>query len=171
MRNLVLVCALSLSAAALQATGAWAQAGSPTSDLLDRATRASPAMLAGTMLPSALNQLSRTSRDWIKSEGLRQAQAPRSPDEVSQAINETMTADLIRIAKTQGVGPQNVSDAILLLVLVNAEDSAEKALKKARKTPVSNDGDQAAQALFEKAQANRKAVMKTLPQETMELLM
>ncbi len=171
MRGFAVVGALALSMAALQATSAAAQAGSPTSDLLDRATRASPAMLAGSRLPSAFSQLSRPARDLIKAEGERQAQTPRTPDEVSDTLSQALAPELIRIARTQGVNPQDVSNALLLVVMVNAEDLVAKDLKKVRKTSVATDGERVLQYRLALATANRKAVMKALSQESMELLM
>jgi hypothetical protein len=117
---------------------------------------------------SPFSQVSKETRDWIAAETKRQIDAPRTPDEVASSVDTALVEDEMRLSKSYSIDPADITKAITLMIMADAEDGASRLVRQARKS-----GDPvAAQAAAEKAAhatANRKAAVKMQSEVSMFL--
>lgn len=104
---------------------------------------------------SPFGQLSKASREWIKAETRRQIDAPRPTLEVAVAIDSALEADNLKLSRRHRMDPQDITRAVLLMVMADAEDAAAKAAKRAKKAGEPLAAQAAAERLAQ-ASANRK---------------
>jgi len=108
---------------------------------------------------SPFSQVSKEARGWIAAETKRQIDTPRTPDEVASSVDTALADDEMRLSKRYSIDPADITRAVTLLIMADAEDGASKLARQARKS-----GDPVvAQAAAEKAAhatANRKAAVK-----------
>lgn len=109
--------------------------------------------------PSALNRLSKGSRLWIRAEAQRQAKALRAPAEVALDIETNLYKDIYKLAKRERLDMADVSNAILLKVMIEADADADRELRKARRA-VKDGGDPALVQVAEERSAQSKALLR-----------
>lgn len=172
MRYFSLLSALALSVAALQPLQAAAQqSGSPMADLLDTARRATDPVQWAATRPTPLSNLTRAARDWIKAETQRQADAPRPTIQVSISIDEALDRPMGRLARDMGVHKRDVSNAILLKIMIDAQTILALEQREARRTQASTAGDQEMAARLARAEVDRKEAMDVQSDTSLSLVM
>ncbi len=160
MRYLGVVSALALGAAVLCALPAAAQqSGSPMGDMMDMARRMGSASQWSATRPTPLSQLSHKSREWMKAEAQRQASSPRPIMSVVMDINEILHHDMRQLAETVGVHPQDVSDAVLLQIMTDAEDILEHEQRETRSAPTPVVNGPSLDERIARAEADRKEAL------------
>lgn len=164
MRYIGLVSALALSVAALLPSQAAAQhtagGGSVMGDLQDLnrfATRGFMNQWSATR-PTALSGMSPETKEWMKAQVQAQAEAPRPPEEVAAAIEETLGVAIRQAAKAERAKPEDVSRAILLKIMDDTRSALAREARRVKNVP--EPGAPSWEARIAQADANRRAAMK-----------
>lgn len=135
--GLAALCALALVAPSMAA----AEAGSTLADFqYTREVLAKRIQDFGSP-NSPFSQLSKATRAWVREEAKRQGQTPRSTTEVLMDVDRTVAEDAQELSRRHDIDPMDITRVVTLFVMVEAEDAAAKAVRKAKKA-----GDAAAVA-------------------------
>lgn len=127
------------------AGGAAAQGatGFPMGDVGQVLRRAEQPLTSWPAPPGPLKRLSKRSRTWIAAETKRQTQSPREPLQVLASIRAELREDVLRRAKRERIEPGDYYNAILLQIMLGAEEAVERSTLHADAGPTAERRAQA----------------------------
>lgn len=169
--SLVVVAAASLAAPSIAAAQHSSSDSTPMGDLMylnQFATRGFMNQWSATR-PTRLSGMSPSAEAWLKAQVQQQAEAPRAPEVVAVAVNETLGDAIREASKHERVKPDDVSRALVLKIMRDTKIALMREAHRVRGVP--EPGAHSWEVRIAQADANRRAAMALQSTTSMALAM